>query len=56
VSVRRGWIEAGVGRQAGGLAVSRQCELAGVSRSWVYAPAAPEVDASDLTLLRLIDA
>jgi putative transposase len=56
VSVRRGWIEPGVGRQAGGLAVSRQCELAGVSRSWVYAPAAPEVDALDLTLLRLIDA
>jgi putative transposase len=56
VSVRRGWIEPGAVRQAGGLAVSRQCELAGVSRSWVYAPAAPEVDALDLNLLRLIDA
>ena len=58
MSVRRGWIELDVGRQAGGLglSVSRQCELAGVSRSWVYAPAAAEVDALDLTLLRLIDA
>jgi putative transposase len=56
VSVRRGWIEpGGGGRGVGGLAVSRQCALAGVSRLWAYAPAAPEADARDLALLRLID-
>jgi putative transposase len=37
------------------LAVSRQCGLAGVSRSWVHAPTAPEVDARDLMLLWPID-
>jgi len=37
--------------------VSRQCELAGVGRSWVYAPHDEEVlDELDLELLRLIDA
>jgi putative transposase len=57
VSVRREWIDRAVGKGAGGLAVSRQCELAGVVRSWVYAPRAEDVlDELDLELLRLIDA
>ncbi len=39
------------------MAVSRQCALAGVARSWVYGPHAEEaVDALDLRLLELIDA
>lgn len=38
------------------MSVRRQCEPAGVSCSWVHAPAAAAVDALDLTLLRLIDA
>jgi putative transposase len=51
VSTRREWI----GRDET-LAVSRQCALAGVARSWVYGAAAGEVvDALDLTLLGLID-
>jgi putative transposase len=52
VSTRREWI---VRDEA--LAVSRQCALAGVARSWVYGAAAGEaVDELDLTLLGLIDA
>jgi putative transposase len=52
VSTRREWI---VRDEA--LAVSRQCALAGVARSWVYGAAADEaVDELDLTLLGLIDA
>ena len=51
MSTRREWI---VRDEA--LAVSRQCALAGVARSWVYGAAAGEVvDALDLTLLGLID-
>ncbi len=39
------------------LALSRQCELAGVARSTVYAPRpAPKPDEQELTLLALIDA
>jgi hypothetical protein len=57
VSVRREWIDRAVGKGAGGLAVRRQCELAGVVRSRVYAPRAEDVlDELDLELLRLIDA
>jgi putative transposase len=48
VSTRRAWIV----RDAA-LAVSRQCVLAGVARSWVYEASA--VDAVDLRLLSLID-
>jgi putative transposase len=52
VSARRGWIE-----RDGDLAVSRQCVLTGVARSWVYGTATGEaLDVLDLTLLRLIDA
>jgi putative transposase len=55
VSVRREWIEREAPEPS--LAVSRQCELAGVTRSWVYAPRNEEVfDELDLELLRLIDA
>ena len=51
MSGRRGWIE-----RDGDLAVSRQCALSGVARSWVYGAPTDEVpDASDLVLLRLID-
>jgi len=57
VSVRREWIEREAPEQSQPLAVSRQCELAGVTRSWVYAPRREEVlDELDLELLRLIDA
>jgi putative transposase len=50
--VRRAWIE-----RVGELAVSRQCALAGVARSWVYAPRAEEpLDEQDRCLLELIDA
>jgi putative transposase len=53
VSRRREWIE----RASAPLAVSRQCTLAGVARSWVYAAHPPgDLDAWDLTLLRRIDA
>ena len=49
---RRAWIE----RDAE-LPVSRQCDLAGVARSWVYGAAVGEVlDEMDLLLLGLIDA
>lgn len=49
---RRTWIE----RDAE-LAVSRQCALAGVARSWVYGAAVGErLDELDLRLLELIDA
>lgn len=51
MSVRRAWIE----RDAG-LAVSRQCELAGVARSWVYGAVGEVLDELDLQLLELIDA
>jgi putative transposase len=51
VSVRRAWIE----RDAG-LAVRRQCALAGVARSGVYAPPDEAMpDELDLRLLELID-
>jgi putative transposase len=51
VSTRREWIV----RDAA-LAVSRQCALTGVSRSWVYGAAAGEaLDELDLLLLGLID-
>jgi putative transposase len=57
VSVRREWIEREAPERSQSLAVSRQCELAGVTRSWVYAPRNEEVfDELDLELLRLIDA
>ena len=57
MSVRREWIERAVGKGSGGLAVSRQCALAGVVRSRVYEAHAEEaVDALDLRLLELIDA
>jgi putative transposase len=57
VSVRREWIEREAPERSQSLAVSRQCELAGVTRSWVYAPRNEEVFAElDLELLRLIDA
>ena len=51
MSVRRAWIE----RDAA-LAVSRQCELAGVARSWVYGAVGEVLDELDLRLLELIDA
>jgi putative transposase len=51
VSARRAWIE----RDAA-LAVSRQCELAGVARSWVYGAVGEVLDELDLRLLELIDA
>ena len=51
MSVRRAWIE----RDAA-LAVSRQCELAGVARSWVYGAVGEVLDEMDLWLLELIDA
>ena len=51
--MRREWIE----RVGAPLAVSRQCALAGVARSWIYTPHdADAVSDWDLTLLRLIDA
>jgi putative transposase len=51
VSTRREWIARDVA-----LAVSRQCALAGVSRSWVYGASAGEaLDELDLLLLGLID-
>jgi putative transposase len=49
---RRAWIE-----RDGELAVSRQCDLAGVGRSWVYGAGVGEtLDELDLRLLELIDA
>jgi putative transposase len=51
VIARRAWIE----RDAQ-LAVSRQCALAGVARSWVYAAASEALDELDRLLLGLIDA
>ena len=51
MNTRREWIA-----RDEALAVSRQCALAGVSRSWVYgASASAAVDALDLLLLGLID-
>jgi putative transposase len=54
VSTRRTWLE----RDATSVPVSRQCVLAGVSRSWVYGQRAASgvVDEAELLLLRLIDA
>ena len=51
MSARRAWIA----RDAA-LPVSRQCALAGVARSWVYAAVSEALDATDLLLLGLIDA
>ena len=52
ITMRREWII----RECK-LAVSRQCELAGVSRSWVYAPHKSSlVGEEELALLALIDA
>jgi len=52
VTLRRDWVE-----RDGELAVSRQCQLAGVARSWVYGPSAGKpLDAQSLTVLGLIDA
>ena len=51
MTVRRAWIE-----RDGELAVSRQCELAGVARSWVYGAVGEVLDEMDLRLLGLIDA
>ena len=49
---RRAWIE-----RNGEMAVSRQCALAGVARSWVYgAVAGAALDELDPPLLGLIDA
>ena len=51
MSTRRAWIA----RDAA-LALTRQCALAGVARSWVYGASADDtVDALDLRLLSLID-
>ncbi|TVQ90470.1 MAG: transposase, partial [Chromatiaceae bacterium] len=55
--MRREWIERPAPGQSQPLSVSRQCELAGVVRAWLYAPRREEVlDEVDLELLRLIDA
>ena len=52
MNMRREWID-----REGELAVSRQCELTGVARSWVYSRSKGDVPtALDLTLLRMIDA
>lgn len=49
--MRREWID-----QGDGIAVVRQCELAGVSRATAYARQAPRpIDESELLLCRLID-
>lgn len=51
VATRRTWIE-----PEAAMPMVRQCELAGVSRSTVYAQRVPQADSEfDLTLLRLID-
>ena len=51
MSARRAWIA----RDAA-LAVSRQCDLAGVARCWVYGAVGAVLDELDLLLLALIDA
>jgi putative transposase len=52
VIARRTWIE-----RNGELAVSRQCDLAGVARSWVYGASLEQgLEALELRLLELIDA
>jgi putative transposase len=51
VIARRAWIE----RDAE-LPVSRQCALAGVARSWVYAAVGEALDETDLLVLGVIDA
>jgi putative transposase len=57
VSVRREWIEREAPEPLSALAVSRQCALAGVTRSWVYAPRNEGVlEEDDLEVLGLIDA
>jgi putative transposase len=49
--MRRPWIE-----PSEGIAIVRQCELAGVTRSTIYACSRPvEIDETDLLLCRLID-
>jgi putative transposase len=50
VIARRAWIA----RDAA-LPVSRQCDLAGVARSWVYGAVGEALDESDVLLLGLID-
>jgi putative transposase len=56
VSARREWIEREAAPGMRPLAVSRQCALAGVARSWFYGAGTSEaVDELDLTLLRPID-
>lgn len=48
---RRSWIE-----RHGDIPVSRQCELAGITRSTIYARCRPgETDETDLVLCRLMD-
>ena len=55
--MRREWIGRAEPTESPPLALSRQCELAGVARSWFYgSPASEASDALDLTLLELIDA
>ena len=57
MSVRREWIEREAPEPSSALAVSRQCALAGVTRSWVYAPRNEGVlEEDDLEVLGLIDA
>ena len=57
MSVRREWIEREAPEPLSALAVSRQCALAGVTRSWVYAPRNEGVlEEDDLEVLGLIDA
>ena len=52
MTARRAWID-----RDGELALSRQCALIGVARSWVYRASTDESpEALDLVLLRLIDA
>lgn len=49
--MRQGWIDVG-----GDLAITRQCELAGVPRATIYAHRRPKTAAEDeLLLSRLID-
>lgn len=57
MSTRRDWIDVVGGTDAVGPSVRRQCALAGVTRSWVYARAGGEmVDELDVAVLGLIDA
>ena len=57
MNTRLDWIAAVGGAETVGLSVRRQCAVAGVTRSWVYAHASADgVDEQDMQLLRLIDA